>query len=57
LDAQRARTANRIIEQFEREDFSNGEVTKPHPLAQVAPVKEHGAAIGKADEPVPLPVH
>jgi hypothetical protein len=56
-NAQRARTADRILEQFEREELANFQIAEPRALAQVAPVKEHTAAIGEADEAVPLPEH
>ena len=57
FDSERAWTADRIVEQFERENFSDRQVTEPCPLAQVAPVEEDAAAIGKANEAVSLPVH
>ena len=57
LNAQRARTADRILEQFKGEDFSDGEIPEASPVAHVAPVKEDVAAIAKADEAVSLPQH
>ena len=56
-DAQRAGTTNRILEQFEREDFAHRQITEPRPLVQIAPVEEDVAAIGKPDEAVSLPQH
>jgi hypothetical protein len=56
-NAQRAWTTNGIVEQFERKDFSDCQVTKPCALAQVAPVEEDAAAISKSDEAVSLPEH
>ena len=56
-DAQRAGTTDRILEQFEREDFAHGQITEPRPLVQIASVEEDVAAIGKPDEPVSLPQH
>lgn len=57
FDAECAWTADRILEHHELQDFANRQVTKPYPLPQVAPVEEHAAAIGKADEAVSLPEH
>lgn len=57
FDAQGARPADGIFEQLEGEHFADREIAESRPLAQVAPVEEDMAAIGQADETVPLPEH
>ena len=53
-DAQRARAADRILEQLECHDVSNPEIVECHAVPQVAAMKEHLLIIAQADETTAL---
>jgi len=57
FDPQRPRTADGVLEQFERHPVADGQIVERRPLAQVASMEEHLASARQPDEAVPLSEH